>query len=213
MNADNAKRPVQPGDTFIAYIDDSTCCVGVVVEEDTDERKWKTLVLGHFKEERYESRRNVFSHPFPYTFPGYLAIMKDQVVPYDFKSEIALCKVRDGAWWKSLGPPCYTNLVARHFRPRQLQELQYIDMAKHILRGGSIDNFKSFAHRDDVTFLRMWAVLYRHFPNETTRPPRERDSDMSNLYYTVDLECDPPKVTSDVRAHDYVKDQAHLSRY
>jgi hypothetical protein len=213
MNTNNAAKPAQPGDTFIAYIDDDTASVGVVIETDEDERKWKTLVLGHFKDERRGSGRDVFLPPFPYSFPGYMAIMKLKVVPYDFKLEIALCKTRDSAWWKSLGAPCYTNLVAKHFRPRQLQELQYIDMARHILQGKDIDSFKSFGYWSEETYLKMWAVLYRHFPRVVAQPPRERDVCSSNVYYTIDLDSDPPTVTSGTRPHEYQRDDNNLSRY
>lgn len=133
MSTDNADQPVQSGDTFIAYIDDSASCVGVVIGDGNDEMDFKTLVLGYFKEISNSTRRDVFEEPFPYTFPGYLEIAKRRVVPYDFELEIALCKARNSAWWKSLQAPCYTNLVGKHFRPSKIQELQYIDMAKHIL--------------------------------------------------------------------------------
>lgn len=211
MNADNAKRPVQPGETFIAYIDDTTRCVGVVVGESENQRDWETLVLGYFSTRSYGE--DVFAPPFPFTFPGYLAIEKRRVVAYDFKLEISLCKARDSAWWKSLEPPCYTNLVAQHFRPRQVQELQYIDMARQILKGKSIDEFKSFGHWSDTTFLKLWAVLYRRFPEQVKHPPRERDGKNDNGYHTIDLSCNPPRVTWAIRPMDYVKDHKRLSIY
>jgi hypothetical protein len=211
MNTDNAKLSAQPGDTFIAYIDDATHCVGVVIREDNDNRNWLTLVLGYFTEKPWG--KDVFGSPFPYTFPGYLAIMKKNVVPYDFEREISLCKMRDSAWWKSLEPPCYTNLVAQHFRPRQLKELQHIDMARHILKGRAIDTIKSFGYWDEETFLRMWAVLYIHFSEQVVRPPKQRDAKNSNVFYTIDLESDPPKVTFGLRPIEYRKDEIILSIY
>ncbi|MCA9359295.1 hypothetical protein KC926_03765 [Candidatus Kaiserbacteria bacterium] len=212
MSTDNAKQPVQPGDTFIAYIDDTTRCVGVVIAENDDGRDWRILVLGYFTERSYGE--NVFAPPFQFNFPGYFEIEKRRVVPYDFQLEINLCKARDSMWWKSLEPPCYTNLVAQFFRPRQVQELQYIDMARQILKGRDIDGFKSFGLWSDTTFLKMWAVLYRHFPNQVKRPPRERDDkNSSNGYHTIDLDCDPPKVVWAIRPMDYVRDGKHLSIY
>lgn len=213
MNTDNADRPVQSGDTFIAYIDDSASCVGVVIGDGNDEMDFKTLVLGHFKEIHDSTKRDVFEEPFPYTFPGYLELPKRYVVPYDFELEIALCKARNSEWWKSLQAPCYPNLVARHFRPSKLEELQYIDMARQILQGKYIDDFRSFAYWDEETFLKMWSVLYLHFPEKVKRPPRERDSKFSNVYYLIDLECDPPNITSRLRPTTYNVDKECLSHY
>ncbi len=211
MSTENAKLPVQPGETFIAYIDDTTRCVGVVVGESENQRNWETLVLGYFTTRNYG--KDVFAPPFPFTFPGYLAIEKQCVVAYNFELEISLCKARDSTWWESLQPPCNANLVAEYFHPRQVQELQYIDMARQILKGKSIDEFKSVGRWLDTTFLKLWAVLYRHFPRKVNPPPRERDDKNSNGYHTIDFSCDPPNVIWAVRPKDYVKDHKRLSIY
>jgi hypothetical protein len=205
----DAKRiPVQPGSTFIAYIDDYTSCVGVLIGQDEeDERKWKTLVLGYMYRTQQISEHNVFEKPFQYDFPGYMPIMKDGVFPYDFKPEIALCKMRNSVWWKSFKPPCYTNLVAKHFRPKHIQELQYIDMAIQILNGMRIKHFETFGYWDEEIFLRMWAVLYSHFPTRVATPPREYDAKRSNIYYKIDLECVPPNVTFGCRPPGYKKNK------
>ncbi len=214
MNVDKASPSARSGDTFIAYINDDTAIVGVVIgEDDGDGRGFKTLVLGHMKERRVSSSTDVFAPPFQYTFPGYMSVQKRRVVPYDFKLEIALCKARDSAWWKSLDGPCYTNLVARHFRPQKLQELQYIDMARFILEGGNIDTYKSFGHWSDRDFLRLWAVLYRHFPEKVKLPPREYDDNNSNGFHAINLESDPPTVVWAIRPTKYKKDPKRLSIY
>ncbi len=214
MSVKKANTPAQPGDTFIAYVDDETAIVGVVTEEGSEDgRDFKALILGHLKEHRASGSIDVFAQPFQYTFPGYMSVQKRRVVPYDFKQEIALCKARDSAWWKSLDAPCYTNLVAKHFRPRQLQELQYIDMARFILSGGDIDTFKSFGHWSDRDFLRLWAVLYHHFPEKVKLPPREHDDDNTNGFHTINLEKNPPTVVWAIRPTEYKKDPNNLSIY
>lgn len=214
MKTDKANTSAQSEDTFIAYVDDDTAIVGVVIGEDgEDGRDFKTLILGYLKEHRASGSTDVFAPPFQYTFPGYMSVQKRRVVPYDFKQEIALCKARDSTWWKSLDGPCYTNLVAKHFRPRQLQELQYIDMARFILKGGDIDTFKSFSYWSDRDFLRLWAVLYRCFPEKVKLPPREHDNNNSNGFHTINLESDPPTVVWAIRPMEYKKDPKRLSIY
>ncbi len=214
MNTDKANTSALPGDTFIAYVDDNTAIVGVVIEEDgKDGRDFKTLVLGYLNEHRASDSADVFAPPFQYTFPGYMSVQKHRVVPYDFKQEIALCKSRGSTWWKSLNAPCYTNLVAKYFRPRQLQELLHIDMARFILRGGEIDTFKSFGYWSDRNFLRMWAVLYYHFPEKVKLPPREHDDNNSNGFLTLNLESNPPTVVWAIRPMEYKKDPNRLSIY
>lgn len=202
----NAKgSPIQPGSTFIAYIDDDSSCVGVMIGQDEEyEREWKTLILGYMHRRQYVAGYDVFSKPFQFVFPGYMSIMKDYVFPYDFKLEIELCKTRNSAWWKLLKPPCYTNLVATHFRPKHVQELQYIDMAIQILNGEHIKHFETFGFWDENIFLRMWTVLYRHFPARVATPPKEYDC-KDNVYYVIDIERDPPSVTRKFRPFGYKK--------
>ncbi len=205
---DDANKLVRSGDTFIAYVNDNEACVGVVTK---DEGKiLQVLVLGQLLN-RPVSEPSIFAQSFPYPFPTYMNIQRERVVPYTFEKEIALCRARDTAWWKSLRPPCYTNLVGRYFRPEHLKELQYIAIALHILNGGTIDGFKSFGDHSDLAFMNLWAVLYTKFPNQTVKPPEERDERNSNAYLRVDLgdEKTPPKVSWHIRPVDYIKPISH----
>lgn len=196
MSTQNAKKPVRPGDTFIAYIEDGVCDVGVVVKD--CDGKTDVLVLGHM--DGLKDRNNVFAPVFEYPFPSYRTIKSEYVVPYTFKLEIALCKARDSVWWKSQGPPCYTNLIARHFRPTNVEELKYIHAAQHILRKGGIDDFKSFGRIYDESFLRLWVTLYGLFPEKTIKPPYEWDVKSSNVYYKIDVsDRQSPTVTCGFR--------------
>lgn len=197
MGTSNVKAPVQSGDTFIAYIDDCTCFIGVALERD-DAGTWKTLVLGYFEDKRPRSEDGVFAHPYSYTFPGYQAIKEKCVASYDFEMEIALCKARDSAWWKSSDAPCYTNLVAKHFRPRALKELQYIDATRQILQGKTFEEFKSFGQLPQQTFLKLWAVLYCHFPERVAKPAEEYTVRGSNIRYRVKVDCVPPTVSMEI---------------
>jgi len=206
MSENNVKKPVRSGSTCIAYIDDSTCNVGVVTREHAD--KVEILVLGHFTD-RSNVGLDVFAPPFPYPFPSYRTVRRECVMSYDFKSEIALCKARASAWWKSQTPPCFPNLVARHFRPTHMTELQYIDATHHILRRGGINDFKGFGRLDEEVFLMLWAVLYGIFPSKTQKPPFEWDSPNSNTFFRIDIrETLRPTVTVGFRPAGYLRPEA-----
>lgn len=180
-------QPVQSGDTFIAYIDDYTTCVGIIIS--IEARKARTLILGYMETRTNSQRDDVFGQQFQHGFPSYLTITCEHILPYDFALERDLCRQRNSDWWKTTSRPCYSNLVARHFRPQRLRELQYIDAALHILAGGTIDDYKSFGRPiADETFLTLWAVLYVWFPDKVAEPPtKRRVRGYSNINYQIEL--------------------------
>lgn len=200
MNTPNKPTVPQPGQTIIAYLDDSTACVGVVVQNTNNERKdyLNILMLGYFSD--YPSKQDIFQHTISFPLPSYQSIAAHKVFPYEFSKEIKLCQERNDDWWRNSNPPCRTNLVARFFQPQYSTELQYIAAAIHIFNGDTFDNFNSFRHLGMERFLKLWAVLFAHFPHFVTRPPQELDEQNSNAYYIVDMNIEPPYVICKYRS-------------
>jgi len=179
-----SKKEVNLGDTFIAYINDSKCCVGVVVKKVNDDQV-KTLILGLFTSVYGTPNVDVFGRQEMSPFPTYKRIEVDTLLPYLFEQEIKLCRERDDKWWKQQDAGCFTNLLARHFQPRQIAALTYIDATKHILSGGVIDGFSPLMFMGDEDLLKLWSVLRHYFPKSVQKPPSEWDAPNSNVYYTI----------------------------
>ena len=189
------------GKTIIAYADDNTAYVGVVVQNSSNDKRkdrLNILILGYFSD--YPHRQDIFQPAISFPFPWYTSIKASQVFSYEFSKEIELCQERDGNWWRNNNPPCRTNLVAQFFQPQHSAELQYIAATIHILNGGIFDNFSSFRFLGMERFLKLWAVLFAHFPEEVAQPPKELDEQNSNAYYSVDMTAKPPYVTCRYRS-------------
>jgi hypothetical protein len=192
-NSNKSKAPAQPGDTVIAYIDNNTACVGIVVQNSDDATASKDylsiLLLGYFEDRSI--KQDVFHCQESFPFPSYKRMEKSRILPYNFLQEINLCKEQNSGWWEKSEPPCRTNLISWHFQPRHATELQFVAIAIHILNGGIFDNFDSFKYLGMECFLKLWAVLSTHFPDRVTPPPQELNERNSNAYYVIDLLTTP----------------------
>ncbi len=198
------EKPVEPGETFIAYVDDTNACVGVVVKNESD-TKVQVLILAHMSQYP-DWGSDVFSQPFPYTFPTYVSMESRRLTPYTFEEEISLCRKRDSAWWKAEGRCCRSNLIAQHFRPNNINVLKYVEATQHILSGGDIDSFKSFSYLFDMLFFKLWAELNYHFPERTAALPDEWDCLNSNGFYKIEKnDSGPPTIISDLRDFEYMQ--------
>lgn len=201
---EKVEKPVEPGETFIAYVDDTNTCVGVVIENESD-TKSKVLILAHMSQYP-DWGSDVFSKPFPYTFPTYVSMESRRLTPYTFEEEISLCIKRDYEWWKAEGRCCTYNLIAHHFRPNNVKILLYVQAVQHILNGGDYDSFKSFDYLYDQVYFQLWAELNYHFPERTAALPDEWDCLNSNGFYKIEKNDSGPAIIKlGFRSHDYKK--------
>lgn len=192
---------VKPGDTVIAYVDDYTSCVGVVVSIcDGFDPLLRTLILGWFTDSGWPPNKDVFGNQKMHPFLSYENLEEQAVLSYDFEREIQWCRDRDTAWWKSINPPCYPNLVAALFSPKQFAALQHLATARHFLAGGTMENYNGIGlYNSEEDCLRIWATLYCHFPNQVALPPKEMNAKNTNIWHLISVENGEPSVTFETR--------------
>lgn len=182
---------VRPGDTFIAPIgSDGSACVGVVVKllphrkpipaevkRNEVPNTWaKVLVLGWFAPEPALPNDDVFASGKPHPFPTYEELPISDIMLYDFDWEIQLCRDRNATWWEGRSGRS-TNLLSLYFQPQKREALMCIDIARHLLSGGSIESYQGWDHYlREQDLLLFWAVLHQHFPDRVIPVPAEWDS-------------------------------------
>lgn len=168
----NNKTGIYPGDSFFAGSNKgASAYVGIVINTENkshgvighQDKCINVLVLGSFTE---QSRGNVLSMPYDILqFPMYKELLARTVCAYTFSREIGLCKHH----YNLQKSPAHVE-ITQYLQLKNCSALVYIDIAKHLLNGGDIDNYHYWEVFEEHQFFLIWSVLHKHFPNEVKAP-------------------------------------------
>ncbi|MCB9811225.1 MAG: hypothetical protein H6779_03560 [Candidatus Nomurabacteria bacterium] len=205
MSTEN-RKVVKLGDTFVAYIDDSTTCVGIVIENGVGRNNESSLVLVLSWLTTTPNRlpaADVFDRlGESYGFPTFKEIKTRFIFPYTFENEIKLCEKQSNEWWEEfqdgvLREGC--NLVARYFSPKNSYVLTCVDASQKLMQGIDLTTDDKFKYFGTEKLLLLWAVLFRKFPDKVIQYPTEFHSQSDHTVYRVTLEGESVKIKTETR--------------